>query len=1497
MYVDFEKSNYEKNIASTYNNLTNKSSYVANLIDNSINQSSNFYEKPRSLPLHIYHNSSYRNEDDLYQRRPSASSVSCYPYPRNYYDNNSTNWRSHEIKREQLQQYEPQQLNLNIELNFLSQPLLSQNDLDDLLGYDLSFISNDSISTVKEHSDITNAYGNKKNVHRDLYGNERKKTSFNSESDNKSRDNNQGYNRRNKYKKSDVEFIPSLDAPSFQIKSTKRIDKEDVVKNETIEEKNKLEFKELANRAKTKHLKIKPRTATSCDDVIDEVTPNTKVTHNSNDDVLYEENHTVEREIIARPRDINVIVIDDDDSNDEISKEENTVRKTEPTSSQVVIGNSEKSVDITKKLVQEVLTDLLSSKTDMNNSVLSMLSQIIGMKLDETKNNDNKQMDNAINTPIKESNILSEDSNNDVEKSTSTSSKSGTIPECSFNNSLDIVNETSIMVNDQNATQSTITSLPVDSDPDSNSKLSVYYDKIKSKYIEKSKKRLEENFKEKISSTQDKTSNISKKCKSQINKIAESLDLKKLNQSSKKDAIKNTNRDDYIGKVTSCKLCEYSGSTLVKHYVSKHSDYECFVSRIPPENAERIKTGNIRLGNKFLNASCVVFNFQCYFCDKRLSIGCESWLNHVSAHTGEYRYLCLKCKSQSHSVSTCLQCNTKCEIKNNKTFEDSNLTGYMCSVCHYVQMRKKSMDWHIKTQHTQNEIAECLKFNIVFCNGNLMDLPATHMGKKKSDKIPLIVDEKKLGTETNHNSTPKKLELTRKEHKNIKKSKNVEKSSDISKTKKVKKTNCLTDVDKKIKKIMNNDKSVLTNEEIKDFTNTTLARSSDSDASTIVYDDWNAETSSLTITNSKNNDMNISTTKTRSEVNLDLLETHADTTGAQTNTDVASKSNSDSTKRTFLDVQKRSNREEDENEPSKKKSRLEKSHVHHVVDKVNNSISKSNKNIPNNKPSSLSSRSADKINELEKKLSETQTKLVSHMSGSVDGNSSKKCVDIMDKGSSKLDNIPSPRTYNFPLKLDIDESENKNKPNEQIISSIISESSKIAPLKEDSILDDISNKLDEMLSQERCVTPPFDLNQIGSIPPNDILKQEPNQDIENCEIKLEIYEIKSEITEQNHETYPIEFYKIQNISCNKQPTKAAQINDFICLFDRCHFSTKIIDSFENHLQEFHQSDTWEGYCYACEAQVKSEDINSLASEFDHLMSIHLKMRSIPVDSPNATIQMLTMRKLPGDSLSSTLTLPPKLLPNEMTRISNEIVPLPGASSNIQFTNCTHDTLNLTSYLKCKILSDKVQNRIANPPTTTIQMVPFENILDSPRAESNIQIKPWTHNSSKKKISMILKMINLKSLNKFFKCMAIECFFCSHCNLSFLSHLHEHESSIETNQPYLLLSRNQMLDVLSWLECSYCDHIADSCDLLVDHLLTIHGTSIYQCPYCFYRSAVASNIVIHWSMHHKNNQLSVVISENFAKKSDVSLADLTACQEVNVKPLKCNGKYFIRMLYC
>ncbi|XP_055624210.1 uncharacterized protein LOC129767379 [Toxorhynchites rutilus septentrionalis] len=180
----------------------------------------------------------------------------------------------------------------------------------------------------------------------------------------------------------------------------------------------------------------------------------------------------------------------------------------------------------------------------------------------------------------------------------------------------------------------------------------------------------------------------------------------------------------------------------------------------------------------------------------------------------------------------------------------------------------------------------------------------------------------------------------------------------------------------------------------------------------------------------------------------------------------------------------------------------------------------------------------------------------------------------------------------------------------------------------------------------------------------------------------------------------------------------------------------------------------------------------------------------------------------------------------------------------------------------------------------------ETVIDGDVGDP-INLKVWLDAATRKCQPHCLNMLELKSLFCFYKCMGVSCCFTTTLENLMRKHLDNHD---------LVGDMTGTGPTKSWLECAYCEIIAESTAELIAHLKSVHSDSAHQCAYCFYRSREAYNVLLHQNIHHKKLKQQILVIES--EKKPLTSADheiLDRRRVENILPLictACNAEFYV-----
>lgn len=336
---------------------------------------------------------------------------------------------------------------------------------------------------------------------------------------------------------------------------------------------------------------------------------------------------------------------------------------------------------------------------------------------------------------------------------------------------------------------------------------------------------------------------------------------------------------------------------------------------------------------------------------------------------------------------------------------------------------------------------------------------------------------------------------------------------------------------------------------------------------------------------------------------------------------------------------------------------------------------------------------------------------------------------------------------------------------------------------------------------------------------------------------------------------------------------------FHCFIGNCDFlSVNNPKSLETHLRRKHAIERWNGTCYACDKQILHGNY-SLAKEYDHLMEHHV---------PNGKAVSKPIIKTPEPlRLQAVVQRPEPVVQLQQPQPQEKPQEQPQPRPKIRIRRFSGDKLSGVEK------SPQPSPMQLQPPTLSIMDVSSipstqqQNILSDENSEQFYEnsLKPWSKSLNTKPETAELKLKRPCSLVALFKCMALDCIFTTSDKDKMLDHLNNHENFFTQQASYSKHHSNQ--DDGSWLNCCYCDDIPGSCQTLVDHIVEEHMTSIFQCPFCFYRSVDQQNAFSHIKRYHgKEDVKYVLVCGTETKCLTDEINDILVVRQERVKSMQC-----------
>lgn len=325
-------------------------------------------------------------------------------------------------------------------------------------------------------------------------------------------------------------------------------------------------------------------------------------------------------------------------------------------------------------------------------------------------------------------------------------------------------------------------------------------------------------------------------------------------------------------------------------------------------------------------------------------------------------------------------------------------------------------------------------------------------------------------------------------------------------------------------------------------------------------------------------------------------------------------------------------------------------------------------------------------------------------------------------------------------------------------------------------------------------------------------------------------------------------------------TRSADSNvSFCCLIDECGFESPDLSNLLYHIDE-HPVE-WFGYCFSCNAQIENDPVQ-LMMEFKHMTTAHYNKKEDSDSNDTSSVPgkttMIKCKLLPGDKLS-------KLKEEEITAKAEQlnINSKPSTSSSIKGETKFLKIANVKSLTSIDAKSSSV------PMITNV--VSLGSTTRQYKESEIVSLKEWLSNPTNKLQKYCKKMLRDICLYALYKCMDVQCSFTTDNAENMLIHLRNHDN--ENGHP-------------SWLECAYCDIVADSCTLLVKHIQEEHQSSIFQCPYCFYRTCAAFNVVVHLKQYHPSEKKSVLVCNGKPRLYATEKALIEKSRGENIRALRC-----------
>lgn len=207
-----------------------------------------------------------------------------------------------------------------------------------------------------------------------------------------------------------------------------------------------------------------------------------------------------------------------------------------------------------------------------------------------------------------------------------------------------------------------------------------------------------------------------------LNYNAETVEVKTTNVLTENN-FKDRSHFQTSDNVLECQFCSYNGTGLniVRHYKEQHSKEEVLSSRLSINCAEILINESLKEHYGLLDVQDLKplkdikpmdINFTCVFC-QAIIYGTTTFYDHITSHTGEYRYMCKVCPKIYQSESE-LEKHTLEHSNYDKSEGISNLLhsnpagcnkifGYLCPFCYYIQLDYHKIVNHLTAQHFDDD--------------------------------------------------------------------------------------------------------------------------------------------------------------------------------------------------------------------------------------------------------------------------------------------------------------------------------------------------------------------------------------------------------------------------------------------------------------------------------------------------------------------------------------------------------------------------------------------------------------------------------------------------------------------------------------------------------------------------------------------------------------------------------------------------------------------------
>lgn len=898
-----------------------------------------------------------------------------------------------------------------------------------------------------------------------------------------------------------------------------------------------------------------------------------------------------------------------------------------------------------------------------------------------------------------------------------------------------------------------------------------------------------------------------------------------------------------LNKLSDCPLCNNSAKlSMVNHFVTNHPNSEVFVSRLAPDVADKLRNAKtVEVAERCMKEgqNFAVFSHHCHFCNVPKQMTRIFWMNHMAKHTGYYQYRCNDCfrkfaeKNKLHS----------CKVKNRNNlskipqpqFQKDVIKAFICDLCNFVRFYQKDIEKHLRCEHETTNTDQ-------FKEVTFLSLP-TRQRKMHAEEGRVAEKHVDGGSsddaDDDDNNDDKVVKPSAKRRKIISDS---DETPEKATEKKVLRSRVVHAEAAFIAEPKEDD-GLFDKDTMKLMKDMSFSASKDEEcvarpkrAKSI------AEKLSERFNSVQEDDGNtpmVEEKPTKTEpldpltcdegIPIVQVTSNEDSAAEERKSDAVA--NVEMAKPSVTVVEQ-STRDDNNCTPTDEvvdESDDDNWESYSSDDSENDSasaevIEESPSTVIQRQPNRKNVRIIDTITRLQQSISSTPR----------DDNK----AAVKDEANSETISVTSEQ-----------QPEPSTQSEDEVSNAVKSIAKSIDETKQ-------SDNIKECVSNGRSASSNYSFNFKGTM--DSSASQMCNPHNRGGATSSSNADSTNNDVDMMDVNKPLKILtRIDNIGYNRYTADSSV--SFCCLIDECGFESVDLTELLYHIED--HSVQWYGYCFTCNDQIETDCVQ-LMMEFKHMTTAHYHKNddSEMVDKANTAggkPAFIKCKLLPGDKLS-------KLKEEEIAAAQAEKRQQPSSSLSLQIANVQ----SLTDTMKSLTAIDTKPKPL--PMITNV--VSLGSASREYKDSELVALKPWGNNQTNKLQKHCKKMLRDICLYALFKCMDINCEFTTDNPDHMLIHLRNHEN-ILSNEP-------------SWLECSYCDIMADSCALLVKHVQDEHQSSIFQCPYCFYRSCSAWNVVIHLKQYHSEEKKSVLVCNGKPRMYAAEKALIEKSRVENIRPLRC-----------